>query len=104
MAFLIFYTTHPSEEVARTLGEALLQKRLIACANYFPMHSAYHWQGALEYEAEFVAVLKTRLDLETQVETFLLQNHPYQTPCVLRWEARANADYERWIDEETKAI
>jgi periplasmic divalent cation tolerance protein len=102
MPFLIFYVTHASLEQAQLLGNQLLSERLIACANYFPIQSAYYWQGQIEIEAEYVSVLKTSARLESTVEARILSLHPYTTPCITRWEVRANADYEAWIEKETQ--
>lgn len=100
MAFLLFYITHPDEKSARDLSERLLDKRLVACANIFPITSAYWWQGAIRHEGEWVSVVKTRRELESAVEEEVQKNHLYEVPCILRFEARANAAYEEWIVAE----
>ena len=102
MTFLVFYTTYPDENTARSIATQLLNQRLIACANIFPIQSAYWWEGAVQQEGEWVAVLKTRLSLEQAVEAALLEIHPYETPCIMRFETRANAAYAQWIEESTR--
>lgn len=101
MAFLLFYTTYPDEATAQQIAGHLLDRRLIACANIFSIESAYWWQGAVRQEGEWVAVLKTQLELETLVEQEIQKIHPYEVPCVLRFEVRANGAYEDWIRENT---
>jgi len=101
MAFLLCYITHPDEATARRISEHLLTERLVACANIFPITSAYWWQGAIQHENEWVSVVKTRLDLEAKLEAAVQKIHPYKTPCILRFEARANEAYEDWIVSET---
>ncbi len=102
--FLVFYITHPDEATAKHIADALLQERLIACANLFPMTSAYWWDGAIAQESEWVSILKTKLSLEAAVEAAIAAIHPYQTPCLMRFEARANQAYCRWIEENTREI
>ena len=102
--FLVFYVTHPDEATAQRIADALLQDRLVACANVFPMASAYWWEGAIAREGEWVSVLKTRVSLEHAVETAIAKIHPYQTPCLMRFEVRANRAYHQWIEESTAAI
>ncbi|MBK8557683.1 MAG: divalent-cation tolerance protein CutA [Lewinellaceae bacterium] len=102
MAFLLFYVTHADEAAAQQMAAQLLERHLIACANIFPMSSAFWWEGAQQHEQEWVSVLKTRTTLETALETFITQFHPYQTPCMLRWPVHANAAYEQWIMAETE--
>ncbi|MBK9337802.1 MAG: divalent-cation tolerance protein CutA [Lewinellaceae bacterium] len=102
MAFLLFYITHPDEETARRIGGELVRKRLAACANVFPISSAYWWDGAVQQEGEWVSVLKTRTELEAELEAAIRDAHPYETPCILRFPVRANADYEQWIFDSTR--
>ena len=99
--FLVFYVTHPDEATARRVSDALLQDRLVACANIFPMASAYWWEGTVVQEGEWVSVLKTRLSLEAAVEAAILRVHPYEVACVMRFEVRGNEGYVGWIEEST---
>lgn len=102
MAFLLFYVTHPDEATARQIATQMVERRLAACANIFPISSAYWWNGAVQQENEWVSVLKTRPELEMRLEETIKQIHPYEVPCILRFEVRANADYERWILDSTE--
>lgn len=101
MAFAIIYTTHSSEVAAQAVSDHLLQMRLIACANIFPITSAYWWQDALQQEGEWVALLKTRLSYWERIEAEIVKIHPYETPCIIKMEVEANAAYEEWIESET---
>lgn len=98
----MIYVTHPSEEVARQVAAHLLEKRLVACANIFPIASAYWWQGDLTSEGEWVTLLKTRSDLWQAVSEEIEAVHPYELPCIMRWEAAATPAYEAWVAEQTK--
>jgi len=98
MPFLIFYITYPDEATARRISESLVTQRLAACANIFPIQSAYWWEGAVQQEGEWVSILKTSLALESALEKAIQEIHPYKTPCIVRFEARANEAYQRWIE------
>ena len=100
--FLVFYITHPDEDCAKRISDAMLQQRLVACANISPVGSLYWWEGAVVQEGEWVSVLKTRLDLEQALENAIRAMHPYQTPCIMRFETRANEDYVAWIASSTR--
>jgi len=97
---LIFYITHPTEQAANAIVAHLLEKKLIACANIFPIQSHYHWEGTQQNEQEWVSILKTTLILESVVEAEIKSVHPYKVPCIVRYEARANADYAQWINDQ----
>ena len=101
MPVSILYTTHPDEETAKRIGQALVEERLAACYNVHPMQSGYHWEGALLNEDEWVAILKTRPALVRAATDRILELHPYEIPAVLHWEVQANAAYEAWIIAET---
>jgi periplasmic divalent cation tolerance protein len=104
MPFLVFYVPCPDETTARQLADQILQQRLAACANLFPIQSVYWWDQNLQQEGEWVALFKTTLALEQTLEQALTTLHPYQTPCLLRYEVRANRAYEDWIAAETKPV
>lgn len=97
MPFLTFYITHPDEATARRIAGDLLQGRWIACANIFPVESIYRWDGAIQNETEWISIVKTSLELEQLLEQEIARMHPYETPCIMRFETRANAAYEQWI-------
>ncbi len=100
--FLAIYITHPTEKVAQDISNHLIEKKLVACANIFPIKSAYWWQGKTEQGDEFVSLVKTRPDLWKSVCAEVEQLHPYDTPCMMKWEVEANAKYEQWIFDSTK--
>ncbi|MBN8684806.1 MAG: divalent-cation tolerance protein CutA [Chitinophagales bacterium] len=104
MAFFICYVTHPDEACARRIGNAAVEQRLAACANYFPIGSAYWWDGAVQQEGEWVSLLKTSTARMPALEAFILSEHPYDTPCVMRLTANANIEYENWIEASTRGV
>jgi len=102
MKFILIYTTHANLEEAKKVSELLLESKDIACVNYFPITSSYHWKGKIETSEEIVAILKTRLENWEKVKDFVLQKHPYETPCVIKLaEVDSNDSYATWIQTET---
>lgn len=102
MSFIVVYITHSSADAARQTANYLLEKRLIACANIFPVQSAYYWQGQINHEQEYVALVKTRSSLWLQIKREIAAIHSYETPCIMKFEVEANTAYENWIYAETK--
>lgn len=100
MAFAVIYITHSNEAEAQRVSDILLENRLVACANVFPITSAYWWQNAIQHDSEWVSIVKTTLSNWKKVEEMVLAIHPYETPCIMKWEAEANAAYEAWIENE----
>lgn len=98
------YVTVPDAQTAKRLARELLDARLVACANLWPIASLYRWEGAIHEDAEVAMLLKTRASLVPEVERALRASHPYQVPCVVAWPiVEGSAPYLAWVAEETKA-
>lgn len=104
MPILIFYVTHPDEATAKRISNQLLEKRLIACANIFPISSIYFWKGELQNDSEWVSIIKTRPELADQIEQELPKLHPYEVPCLIHFELEANPAYENWVFGQTQTL
>lgn len=103
MNFILIYTTHKTLEEAQKITDNLLNDKLIACVNFSPITSQYRWKGRIETSNEVVAILKTRIENWGKVREYVQNNHPYETPCIIKLaEVEANDSYTSWIQEETK--
>lgn len=102
--FVFIYSPFPDIEKARAAAKALLEERLIACANILPgMESHYHWQGKIDSASEVVLVAKTRAALFEQAKHAIERLHPYECPCIIALPiGQGNAAYLNWITQETK--
>ncbi len=99
MTFTLLYITHSNESEAQRIVNHLLSHRLIACANIFPIQSAYWWEGAIEQDAEWVSILKTSQQRAATAAAEAERIHPYDTPCIVQLEVQANAKYIQWIED-----
>lgn len=102
MGFIMIYITHSSFDEARKVTTHLLQKKLIACANSFPVESSYWWQGMIENDDEVVSIVKTRKENWERVKSEVEAIHPYDVPCIAKVDVVANENYESWIHSETE--
>lgn len=100
--FNILYVTHENKEEANKVATYLLEKKLIACANVFPITSAFWWEWKIDNSDEFVSILKTRKENWETVKNEIKKIHPYKIPCIMKIEVEANEEYEDWINTETK--
>jgi len=102
MAFRSVYITFKDEEEAIRIGEILVQEKLIACINYFPVKSIYFWEGKVEKAGEVAAVCKTRATLVARVIQRVKELHSYAVPCIVSWVIeRGNTAYLKWIQGST---
>lgn len=97
---ILIYITSPSEENAEEISEHLIKKRLIACANIFPIKSIYKWKGNIAKEKEFVIMAKTQEKNFDEVKEEVEKIHPYKIPCILKISAEANQKYSEWVQRE----
>ena len=89
-------------EEAKKVASHLLQKKIIACANFFPINSSFWWKGKIDNSNEIVALLKTKKQNWEKVKSEIKKIHSYETPCIMKLDVEANKDYENWIEEETE--
>lgn len=96
------YVTAPDRESARTIARVVVERRLAACANYWPVESRYWWKGQQEETTEFAIVFKTRRSLLRSLIAAVRSVHPAEVPCIVSYPmGPALPEYLRWIDAET---
>lgn len=98
------YVTAADEVQARELAGALLERRLIACANLFPgMRSLYRWKGETVEDQEVAMILKTTAVRVDELVAAIAELHPYDVPCAVAWPVDAGVDaYLDWVRDETR--
>lgn len=94
---ILLYVPYPSEAEARTAAKLLLEKKLIACANIFPIKSIYQWQQSIKEEQEYILLAKTGLEQEITVRQEIEKNHSYKVPAILSWPVLANKAFFEFI-------
>ena len=87
---------------AEKISLRLLKKRLIACANIFPIRSMYRWKGKIMNEAENVIIAKTNEANFSRIVSDVKKIHSYEIPCTLKIDSSANKDFGKWADKEMK--
>ena len=97
---VLVYITCKDKEEARRISKHLLEKRLIACSNMFPISSMYWWKGKIEEGNEVVILAKTTDKGYDKVRKEVKKMHSYDVPAILKIYAEADEDYEKWVGEE----
>jgi periplasmic divalent cation tolerance protein len=78
--FKIVLVTAPNLKTARRLARAVLEAKLVTCANLVPkIESHYWWQGKLERGGEVLMILKASRITLARLEKLILKLHPYDT-------------------------
>lgn len=93
-------TSLPSETAAMDLVRALLEARVIACAQVIPSRSLFWWQGKIQEVPEWVCLLKGS-DFGA-IEKAVRAKHPYEIPEIVQLTVdRSNSEYASWLTRET---
>ena len=97
---LIVFTTFANEADAARVARALVEERLVACANLVPgARSIYRWKQGVQDEREVVVLMKTRKQDWTALLSRLHELHPYETPeCVAVRIAAGAPRYLEWLE------
>jgi periplasmic divalent cation tolerance protein len=103
MSYLVAMTTAPSDEAARKLVRALVERRLVACGTIFSgATSIYRWKDAVETTPEVVVLLKTTVERWDELKNELPRLHPYEVPELLALPvAGGHQPYLDWLSGET---
>jgi periplasmic divalent cation tolerance protein len=99
----IAFATAPDAEVAARIARALVEERLVACANLVgTVRSIYRWQGRVEDADEVMLVLKTRADRVGALAERLRALHPYDLPELVVLPVEGGlAPYLDWVRAES---
>lgn len=101
--FAVVLTTAGSEESARRLASALVERRLAACVNVVPgIASVYRWEGKVHTDDECLLIVKTRAERVAEVEATIRERHDYDLPEVLVLPVSGGSTaYLSWVEEST---
>jgi periplasmic divalent cation tolerance protein len=96
----VVVTTAGSEDEARRIASALVERRLAACVNVMPrIHSTYRWKDAIEHAEEWMLLVKTRRERFDEVAAAIRELHSYELPEVVMLDvAGGDPRYLAWID------
>ncbi|WP_034302861.1 divalent-cation tolerance protein CutA [Herbaspirillum sp. RV1423] len=100
---LIVLTNVPDAELARSLAQTLVERRLAACVNIMPaIQSVYRWQGVVEHATELTLMIKSTQARYVELEAAIVEVHPYDVPEVIALPIAAGLPaYLNWIVAET---
>lgn len=101
MSAALLWSAFADEESAAATANALLDEKLIACANIVPgMRSIFAWRGERGEARECGVLFKTDAELLERACERLAELHPYDTPAVSGWRADATAaGTAAWLGE-----
>jgi periplasmic divalent cation tolerance protein len=100
----IVLSTSGSQEEARAIARALVERRLAACVNIISsLESVYRWQEKVDSAQEWLLVIKTTEAAFPKVRDAIAELHSYDLPeCVTLAIEDGSTEYLKWIEESVQ--
>ncbi|MEB3342710.1 divalent-cation tolerance protein CutA [Okeania sp.] len=90
-----------SLDEAKAISKSIIEAKLAACVNIFPVHSIYDWEGELCSEDSFNLLIKTDLDKFNILESKLRNLHSDEIPEIIALPIVSGyAPYLQWMAEK----
>ena len=103
--FIQIVTTTATQDDAREIAAALVERRLAGCVQIVgPIESFYRWNGKTETATEWQCLIKTRTELLSSVEQAIGAIHKYEVPEIIALRIIDGSElYLHWLKTETAA-
>ena len=82
-AYGVVLVTVASFEQGKTIAHALVEEKLAACVNIYPISSVYMWQGKVNRESEHQLTIKTDLNKFARLAKKIQELHDYEVPEII---------------------
>jgi periplasmic divalent cation tolerance protein len=101
---LLVLSTCPGSITAKQISQDLVANQLAACVNILPgIQSYFRWGNKVDYDEEYLLIIKTTTDLYPEVEKKINSLHPHELPEIIAVSIQTGlAEYLAWIDDNTK--
>ncbi len=101
--FAIVMTTCGGKPEAELIATRLVEARLSACVQMFPIESVYQWEGALQHANEWMLFCKIKSHDYANVEAAIRAAHTYSNPEIVEVGIINGAQaYLDWIASATR--
>ena len=105
---ILGYITCTHSQEAQTLALALLENKLIACANIQESiqsfyHSQKNGQDIIQKSKEAVLIIKTSEKHTKAVIDLIKKLHSYNCPCIIFYKIiDGHPEYLSWVEQQVK--
>lgn len=98
---LFIHTTCATSDEAEALGELIIDSKMGACVDYWPVESLYHWDGKLKKISQVMIIITTFESKLDDVTELISKHHSYSTPLIAGMDVRRiNRVYKEWMMKE----
>ena len=100
----IYYVTLNTDDEARRISRALLERQLAVCTNWFPITCAYRWEGKIVEEPETVLLVKTQSGYRQAIEEVVRQHISYTNLVAELTPESVNESFANWLNAEVPVV
>ncbi|XP_058633703.1 protein CutA homolog isoform X2 [Onychostoma macrolepis] len=92
----------PTEQTARDIGRSIMEKRLAACVNIFPLTTTmYYWKGEIRDTSEILLLVRTRTSLVQRLVTYIKSaraapSNPWLSDVLREHRTKLRAAERKW--------
>ena len=95
----VVLVTVASHSEATAIATILIEEKLAACINVFPVQSIYQWEGNIQQESEFQLIIKTNLAKFTELSSRIQEIHSYEVPEIIALPIVSGSEsYLGWLN------
>jgi periplasmic divalent cation tolerance protein len=95
----VVLVTAASQSEATAIATILIEEKLAACINVFPVQSIYQWEGNIQQESEFQLIIKTNLAKFAELSSRIQEIHSYEVPEIIALPIVAGSEsYLGWLN------
>lgn len=99
----ILYTTVTSLNVAEPIAAKSIEDKLATCVNIIPgCMSVYAKDGKIIKGTECYLIFKTTTEKISLLKEWLKDNHPYDLPAILEWDATSSPEFIEYIESAVR--
>jgi len=96
----VVLVTAASQAEATAIATILIEEKLAACVNVFPVQSIYQWEGRIQQESEFQLVIKTNLAKFAELSSRIQEIHSYEVPEIIALPIVSGSEsYLAWLSD-----
>ncbi len=87
MAEILVLTTINDEELAEQILIDLVSEGYILSGSIIPVKTVFMWEGQIHIDDEFRLLMKAREGYYKEIESYIIEKHPYRAPEVIKIQA-----------------
>ncbi|MCB1324578.1 MAG: divalent-cation tolerance protein CutA [Spirochaetales bacterium] len=81
---ILVMTALNEEEAAQEMLVDLVREGFILSGTYYQVKIVFQWEGQVHFDEEYKLMMKARAGYYPDIEKYIMENHPYRAPEVIK--------------------